>query len=358
MVINFDLDKVLNTVANIILGAYRVFFFPVVLAHKMADGGLKLKKAEITVDAKLKFKDSQSIENPEKEEIEFGQIDALSRKNVRLFVNRLIENFSPDCLINLQRNLKNTKINTEFFYNLYHGIDSSGHFKAREDGKINRVEVDSRPVLFHELFHVATHRRISDSLEFDGFEQEEKREDGKWHSLGSALNEGYTELMTDRYFKKEKLKGLSYEYQVSVVRKIEQVIGRDKMEQLYLTSNPKGLFDALTMYISEVEAKILFFNNDRLLLNKPSKKNAMSEEDVKKTLEEIDRILVNLFVTKETRRLNNQEISEDEYRENITDFTQSFAKEVELNGHKYQVSNKACEETMAVLNNPMFRHVR
>lgn len=346
-----------DKVIKVVIGCYKVLLWPVVLSHKMQAGKFTLRKRNQILDAHLKFKDSTIDEElVEDKEYKPEAIDLFSRKNYQLFIKVLIENFSPECLINLQRNIRGARINRELFYFLHYGIESSGHFVVYEENGQYWVEVENAKHLFHELFHLATYRRIDENLEFNGFEQVEKKDDGNTYFLGTAINEGYTELMAERYFKPKKEKDVAYQTQVDVVKKIELIVGKEKMETLYMTSNPKGLFEELSKYLTEQDVHRLLFLNDYVLIQKPKKDGEVTEETIKKYMELIDKLLINAFINKTTDRLNNHEINEEEYREAITEFLQSFEENREQNDHKYVIHSPAIDEAYRVLNNPMFKH--
>lgn len=68
--------------------------------------------------------------------------------------------------------------------------------------------------------------------------------------LGRGLNEGYTQLLTERYFGSiygDKI----YIFEVHFARMTEEIIGKSKMESLYLNANLNGLIDELKKFESK-----------------------------------------------------------------------------------------------------------
>ena len=92
-----------------------------------------------------------------------------------------------------------------------------------------------RGVLFHELFHFASHPT----------------------NFKRGLNEGYTEALTHRYFKKTKL---AYEDNVHYALELEKIIGKDIMENAYSCGN----IDIIKNYIGKDNFDIFEKINTRL----------------------------------------------------------------------------------------------
>ena len=67
---------------------------------------------------------------------------------------------------------------------------------------------------------------------------------------GHGINEGYTQLLTNR-----NTEGFSYFYlyETRIATMVEEIVGQEKMQKNYFTANLKGLIEELTKYISEEE---------------------------------------------------------------------------------------------------------
>ena len=94
---------------------------------------------------------------------------------------------------------------------------------------------DCQDTIYHELFHMAS-SCFRGNVVYSGFSQD---------LVGLGLDEGYTELLTRRYFKQQMHSRITYEDEVKLSSFIEKVIGRAKMESLYLKANIKGLLKFL-----------------------------------------------------------------------------------------------------------------
>lgn len=99
-------------------------------------------------------------------------------------------------------------------------------------GDYNLVD---RGVIYHELFHFASYPT----------------------NFRRGLNEGYTEILTHRYFNKSKL---AYPDNVDYVLKLENIIGQDIMENAY----SKGDVSILSELFDEENYLLFEKINDRL----------------------------------------------------------------------------------------------
>ena len=61
------------------------------------------------------------------------------------------------------------------------------------------------------------------------------------------MTEGYTQLLTDRYFPSDKI-GEVYSIDASFAGLLELIIGEEDMSRFYFNSNLKGLIDKLSKY--------------------------------------------------------------------------------------------------------------
>lgn len=108
---------------------------------------------------------------------------------------------------------------------------------------------DADLTLTHELFHAAASKNHFSSGFYHTILSKGhvsyKLQIGKW------LNEGYTELLNIRYFGSNF--GRSYIHEVFLMNKLEHIIGKDKMEQLYINSDLKGLINEINKYLSKKE---------------------------------------------------------------------------------------------------------
>lgn len=101
----------------------------------------------------------------------------------------------------------------------------------------------------HELFHAASSKNPFSS----GFHHFilSNGHTGRQTQIGRWINEGYTELLNIRYFGCDY--GRSYIHEVFLMNKLEHIIGKEKMEQLYINSDLKGLINEINKYLDKKE---------------------------------------------------------------------------------------------------------
>ncbi len=152
--------------------------------------------------------------------------------------------------------------------------------------KISILEGSDECTLIHELFHMASscYDGKIDTI-FSGFEQKNST-----ISMGKGINEGYTELLTRRYTKKISR---SYLYQIYIASIIEQIIGIDKMQELYLSGHLYSLIKELSKYIVYDEV-INFIQSIDIYTNNESKKDKIVIE----SLEVIEKFLLQVQLKK------------------------------------------------------------
>lgn len=114
--------------------------------------------------------------------------------------------------------------------------------------------------IFHELFHEASSTILGD-LAICGF-QRTKYVSGTnkskiEYSIGLGINEGYTSLLTERYFSRGN-RTLSMVF----TQTIENMLGREFMEHAYSKGDLRAIVDEMSKYISREEVIELLIKMD------------------------------------------------------------------------------------------------
>lgn len=197
---------------------------------------------------KCKPKDFSKITEPPKLEstaiINFDKINELEiSPYIKKFDSVITKFFSKEDLANYYNNVNNLKFNKNKFLLLFQ--HASGSYSPN-----NTITVDERflqgnySTTYHELFHMAS--SVCDNKKhFTGFSITYGLS-----VVGKGLNEGYTEFLTKRYFNNGDLTDCSYRYLVYHAKLVEEIVGKEKMQSLYLNANLKGLIEELTNYSS------------------------------------------------------------------------------------------------------------
>lgn len=166
-------------------------------------------------------------------------------------------------LTNLYENLHSNcfkKINDPFSHNNFYGEYSLDSKNIYYDGD------DVERIIYHELFHMASTRQLGDYF-YCGFSQLKfiykdgsKKKTWKF-DIGVGLTEGYTELLSWRYFGSKNIEKC-YHCLVDIANYIEVIVGREAMEEAYFKGDLLGLVDKLSIYIPRKEVLGLIKDTD------------------------------------------------------------------------------------------------
>lgn len=189
-------------------------------------------------------------------------------------------------------NLKNIKIiNSNDDFEFRKGIASGGGYDIYNNIIYINPET-AHKTLYHELFHVAT----------STFDHKHKKAYSGFHqcknvSIGRALNEGYTQYITESTFGDKVHK--VYSYDISVMKRIEMLVGKGNLRRLYFGMDLKGLIKALEEYASydDIINFIKTFDMVHDILNSDNFYN-LSEGYVVNNLVKINKFLFKMYIIK------------------------------------------------------------
>ena len=166
------------------------------------------------------------------------------------------------------------------------------------DVKKNAIKLDEdyvSVIIFHELFHMASSVYLNGNY-YSGFRQYSSDD---YTSIGKGLNEGYTQLLTERYFGHNDDFGDLYKYETFIASKLEEIVGRFKMQELYLSANLYGLIKELNKYVSYEEIINFIQCFDFLNNNLNNKTMLMFRMDtIVKRIKIINSFLVKVYLIK------------------------------------------------------------
>jgi hypothetical protein len=236
-----------------------------------------------------KAKDISKVVLPPELKTEFNDveineaIDDNFKNIVENFAKVLTDNIPQKDLTNFYNNINTIKIGHPEEANFDPKTTSFFDYAAKLSSKINDDnnagtysvvgnvialnDIEKLDAINHELLHLASGISATeeDDTYYGGFAQ-------KYYSLkdgmvviGEGLNEGYTELLNRRLFPGEHGGTVSYEMVLSLAGKVEEIVGKDKMQSLYFNADLKGLIDSLKEYASEKEIMDFIANTDFLL---------------------------------------------------------------------------------------------
>lgn len=196
-----------------------------------------------------------------KKHIEFDTNDRVLKEMINTFVSVLEEKISKDNLRLLYNNMSTLKIENksillEQVLGIFKDNTTTGQYYLEDNvisilplkdknilGKYVGVEIEEYIVnLYHELLHMSsTVLDREKNIVFSGFSQIGKV------GIGIALDDAYTEILLYRYFNLDK-EYMSYKYEVIITTLIEDIIGKDKMTNLYFKADLYELVKKLETY--------------------------------------------------------------------------------------------------------------
>lgn len=257
--------------------------------------------------------------------------DLLERKGNDYIYNFIItmnENNKGKYMENFYSNLKNCKIadNTilqKLFFNneLFGGsrITKRNLYLLLED-KTNQKSLTP----YHELLHLLTTIIKDENTVLIGLQ---------YNDFGKGLNEGYTELLTKRYFSHLTEDNTEiYPSFTWFLDMIEEIVGQERLEDHFFSCDLNGLIKDLTQYCSEKKALKLIhymdelFDNEEALVNEQKRKKYDAEEINRHYQTNCqDRmviyyIILSIYKNKQFDLLYNDKITHEEYKKRIEEF--------------------------------------
>lgn len=172
---------------------------------------------------------------------------------------------------NINRNLKTLKVKgTNNISSIV--LKLLFHFDASYNQKTNTIMVsqDMFLALFHELLHMCSTYDAEDRI-YVGFAQENKKTGQK---IGVGLTEGYTSFLFHKYFNNSSRVRDAYDIERNSAMLLNDLIGSEKMEEMYFSCDLYGLFNELKAY--DTDENILKFLKNLDIINKllvPRKKS-------------------------------------------------------------------------------------
>lgn len=252
------------------------------------------------------------------------------------FQKKLSSIFSEEDLSIFYNNLVSLKIfeNSKKISHIPFGNNILGEYDS-DKNSITFSKDSDISTIYHELFHVASSVN-DDTNYYSGF-----RINSKKNSLiiGRGINEGYTELLTERYF----INGESrrYFYSKNIVKFLEIIVGKEKMEKLYLCANLYGLINELKKYSTDNDIMKFINNMDFLLTYMYSKEwIPTKEQSIKNCLKEINTFLIYCYANKLKLNINRLQYSDNKAITSIMfNFIRGLGNYVIVGNKKYDLSD-------------------
>ena len=246
-------------------------------------------------------------------------------EEISKFAQLMVDRFPSSNLIMLYNNINELKINTfdesfndkkESLKNIIFRKGTKSLTAASYSDAFNKIlvpKVGGEVHLPHELFHMSTSFKSEEkNVRFIGFEQKQLN---ILQIIGTGINEGYTELMVQKYYGDDYLSNSSsYILLRKVMEAIESIIGKEKMENYYLTANLNGLVNELAQY-AKYEDVLKFISSMDFVYNNfnesfvKSKKNQQLLSD---QLRFVNAFIITIGTNKPIKQLSDNEITKDQ----------------------------------------------
>lgn len=179
-------------------------------------------------------------------------------------IYQIIKNdVSKDDIKLLYSNIPNTEVREEYIKGLIFSIISN-NVLAEYNIKKNCIYLYtsrySGSSLTHEVLHSLSSYYDEDrNIFYNGFSQTTNN-----HSLGEALNEGYTEYQNIEIFK-ANINETLYIYEIIIVKLLEKIVGRRYMKDMYFHADLYNLIRTLNNFTNITNIKNFIYRTDYIL---------------------------------------------------------------------------------------------
>ena len=124
-----------------------------------------------------------------------------------------------------------------------------------------------------------------------------------------------------------------------MLKKLEKIVGKEKMLSLYLNANLFGLINELKQYTAEEEIMCFIKNTNFIYKYLDKEKADLALKDMlAESIKEINEFLVKVYFKKLLIQLNASMITYEQFIYNMLKYINSLTKPVTIKGKKYNIS--------------------
>lgn len=142
-------------------------------------------------------------------------------------------------------------------------LDCKPEFKSLEvdgyyDSKGKTIYLSDSKIFIHEFLHFVSDKSNNkeNNCGFSYSNEEEK--------LGYGLNEGYTELLLRQHFNNsDKYKSQGYDRFCLIAQELQNLLGKDIMDNIYFNGNTFMIIDELSLYMDKEAAISIIKDTDK-----------------------------------------------------------------------------------------------
>lgn len=238
------------------------------------------------------------------------------------FRKKINKHFKSEDLNLLNNNIKSLKIKIKYFAPEILLLKfASGKYNLKRN-KIVLIKYFKKDSTNHELFHMATSFYDKNlQIGFCGFQQIIFL---KKETIGYGLNEGYTELLANRYFNEcTNFSNYSYDVCTFFASKLEEIIEKNRMESFYMTADLFGLYKYLLIFDAEENIVNFIILLDSLI----PKASSFNLNKFQTHYELIQLYLAKWYIKKKNNELEQNIIDENTFNMQIDTYINSLSNE-------------------------------
>ena len=268
---------------------------------------------------------------PQNTEVDLNRFTEEAVKEVVEEFEHVIKNeFSPELTKLFYNNIENVRIKKS------KGILLLGA-EANYRCYTNKIKYSIITALYHELFHLSnSYYDEKKKVFYCGFAQHFNVK-GRLNNniyFGDGINEGYTEILTHRYFGKNHKLPKAYLLEVRIVEALEKIVGEKEMEKLYMSANLMGLIENLKQYSSE-EDILRFISSVDVVSNHYFDNFLFKNKKVELSVKHIYSFLMEAYIKKLKDQAEKGEITPDEFAETANRYTESLGLRAKVGNFDY-----------------------
>ena len=181
----------------------------------------KIKNNNYSLKRNINFKNKKNSSNIKTSKItNENDIECNIQEYINTFNSVLLNNFNEDSLLIYLNNLVNLRVGSSkfTFLKLLWNSEIMAIYFVDKNKLVIRKGNKKESTIYHELFHVAS-SIIDGNTYFVGFSQYTNKKG----IIGKGLNEGYTELLTNRYFNSNNK---SYQFEMRCAYLLESIVNK------------------------------------------------------------------------------------------------------------------------------------
>lgn len=286
------------------------------------------------------FRDYKVLKKPEiYKTVRKKNYNSNMTKEMQEIINKIYASFesviSNESMQIIKRNIESIKVNSDWIKSLNLCFKGAGgaynplSHSIKENYFLTKLNITNyidgknlfQKIISHELMHAASSFKNGRQI-ITGFCQCYIKP--FMSVIGVGLNEGYTEVLSNRYIIDKNLivngKDTGYKYERAVAELVELIVGKDKMINMYFHGDLEGLINELSKYQNEMLVKEFILDLDTITKTYRDKTIIEKTNMINNLYNKINTFLYYSF----SNKMNNS--GTKEYLEESRKFLELFSK--------------------------------